>query len=115
MHAVLVSVKIHDTDRARQELTEQVVPRVSQAPGFIAGYWFEPAGDPGLVGRAVRLGGGGANRRRPDPHTAAGERDHPERRRPRRRRARLRRVDEAEILAATVGKPPPQYQDVVIA
>ena len=47
MHAVLVSVKINDYDKARQELTEQVVPRVSQAPGFVAGYWFEPAGDQG--------------------------------------------------------------------
>jgi hypothetical protein len=47
MHAVLVSVKINDFDKALEELKEQVVPRVSQAPGFIAGYWFEPAGDQG--------------------------------------------------------------------
>jgi hypothetical protein len=47
MHAVLVSVKINDFDKALEELKEQVVPRVSQTPGFIAGYWFEPAGDQG--------------------------------------------------------------------
>jgi hypothetical protein len=47
MHAVLVSVKINDPDPALQELREQVVPRVSQAPGFVAGYWFAPAGDQG--------------------------------------------------------------------
>ena len=47
MHAVLVSVKINDFDSARRELEEQVIPRVSQAPGFVAGYWFEPQGDQG--------------------------------------------------------------------
>jgi hypothetical protein len=47
MHAVLVSVKINDYEKARQELTEQVVPRVSQLPGLVAAYWFEPAGDQG--------------------------------------------------------------------
>jgi heme-degrading monooxygenase HmoA len=39
MHAVVVKVSIDDYERGRQFLTEQVVPRVSQAPGFIAGYW----------------------------------------------------------------------------
>jgi hypothetical protein len=39
MHAVVVKVSINDFDRARQFLTEQVVPRASQAPGFVAGYW----------------------------------------------------------------------------
>jgi len=39
MHAVVITVSITDFDRARQFLTEQVVPRVSQAPGFVAGYW----------------------------------------------------------------------------
>ena len=47
MHAVLVSVKINDYENARKELEEQVVPRVKQAPGMVAGYWFEPAGDQG--------------------------------------------------------------------
>jgi hypothetical protein len=39
MHAVVVKVNIDDFDRGRRFLTEQVVPRVSQAPGFVAGYW----------------------------------------------------------------------------
>jgi hypothetical protein len=39
MHAVVVKVNIEDYERGRQGLTEQVVPRVSQAPGFVAGYW----------------------------------------------------------------------------
>ena len=39
MHAVVVNVNIADFDQARQMLTERIVPRVSQAPGFVAGYW----------------------------------------------------------------------------
>jgi hypothetical protein len=39
MHAVVVRVRLDDEDLARQFLTDQVVPRVSQAPGFVAGYW----------------------------------------------------------------------------
>jgi hypothetical protein len=39
MHAVLVRVSIGDVDVAHKGLTEQVVPRVSSAPGFVAGYW----------------------------------------------------------------------------
>ena len=39
MHAVVVKVTIHDFDTAREGLVTEVVPRVSQAPGFVAGYW----------------------------------------------------------------------------
>jgi len=39
MHAVVVRVKINEEDAAAQALNEQVVPGVSQAPGFVAGYW----------------------------------------------------------------------------
>jgi hypothetical protein len=39
MHAVVVKVNIDDFEKGRGFLTEQVVPRVSQAPGFVAGYW----------------------------------------------------------------------------
>jgi heme-degrading monooxygenase HmoA len=42
MHAVTVKVTIVEPDRALNELRERVVPMVSQAPGFIAGYWLEP-------------------------------------------------------------------------
>jgi hypothetical protein len=39
MHAVVVRVSIKDADGAQKALEEQVVPRVKQAPGFVAGYW----------------------------------------------------------------------------
>ena len=39
MHAVVVKVKINDSEAAEKHLREKVVPGVSQAPGFIAGYW----------------------------------------------------------------------------
>lgn len=40
MHAVVVQVTIKDdTGAAESHLREQVVPGVSQAPGFVAGYW----------------------------------------------------------------------------
>jgi hypothetical protein len=40
VHAVVVQVTIKDdTGAAESYLREQVVPGVSQAPGFVAGYW----------------------------------------------------------------------------
>ena len=39
MHAVVVKVKINDSEAAEKHLREQVVPGVSQSPGFMAGYW----------------------------------------------------------------------------
>lgn len=39
MHAVVVRVTINNADSGRELLTSQVVPRVSAAPGFQAGYW----------------------------------------------------------------------------
>ena len=40
MHAVVAQVTIKDdTGAAESHLREQVVPGVSQAPGFVAGYW----------------------------------------------------------------------------
>lgn len=39
MYAVVVRVTINDVDKAREELQNRVVPNVSQAPGFVAGYW----------------------------------------------------------------------------
>jgi hypothetical protein len=39
MHAVVVRVNIDDHEEATARLREEVVPRVSQAPGFVAGYW----------------------------------------------------------------------------
>jgi hypothetical protein len=39
MHAVIVNVTINDPDAAERDLHEQLLPRVSQIPGFVAGYW----------------------------------------------------------------------------
>jgi heme-degrading monooxygenase HmoA len=39
MHAVVVNVTINDEESSVEMLRSQVVPRVSGAPGFVAGYW----------------------------------------------------------------------------
>lgn len=39
MHAVVVKVRINEQEAAESHLREQVVPRVSESPGFVAGYW----------------------------------------------------------------------------
>ncbi len=38
MHAVVIDVTIKDVSAAQAELS-QLVPQVSSAPGFVAGYW----------------------------------------------------------------------------
>ena len=38
MHAIVVRVSIDDPEAATARLREDVVPRVSQAPGLVAGY-----------------------------------------------------------------------------
>lgn len=47
MHAVVVRVTIQDFDTAVEFLTSQVVPGISQAPGFVTGHWTRK-GDSGL-------------------------------------------------------------------
>lgn len=43
MHAVVVSVELHeDFEQARRRLDEEVLPRISRTPGFVAGYWLAP-------------------------------------------------------------------------
>jgi hypothetical protein len=49
MHAVVVEVTINDADAATSFLNDELVPRVSQAPGFVAGYWVRL----GNTGRSV--------------------------------------------------------------
>jgi hypothetical protein len=39
MHAVVTTVTIADRGPAESHLRDRVVPGVSQAPGFVAGYW----------------------------------------------------------------------------
>ena len=48
MHAVVVTVTIHDFDRGREMLKGRIVPAVSQAPGFIAGYWTRSEDNRGM-------------------------------------------------------------------
>jgi hypothetical protein len=40
MHAVVVRVTIDDEGPAMERLRSDVVPRVSQQPGFVHGYWM---------------------------------------------------------------------------
>jgi hypothetical protein len=47
MHAVVVNVTVHDREAATAQLDNVVVPGVSQAPGFVAGYWVALAGGKG--------------------------------------------------------------------
>jgi hypothetical protein len=51
MHAVVVKVSVQDEDPSRKFLNENIVPAVSQAPGFVAGYWVRLEG--GDEGNAV--------------------------------------------------------------
>ena len=44
MHAVVVKVSVKDGPEATQFLRERVVPNVSKAPGFVAGYWVRLEG-----------------------------------------------------------------------
>ena len=39
MHALLFTVTIHEREEADRLLHEQLVPTMSQAPGFVGGYW----------------------------------------------------------------------------
>jgi hypothetical protein len=49
MHAVVTRVQIGDLEKAQQGLRDEVLPRVTQAPGFVAGYWTRSeSGDNGL-------------------------------------------------------------------
>jgi hypothetical protein len=44
MHVIVVKVNIDDPEVATARLREDVVPSVSQAPGFVAGYWTRKDG-----------------------------------------------------------------------
>ena len=45
MHAVVVRVTVKDEEAARRMLADEVVPRASGAPGFVAGYWTRSGDD----------------------------------------------------------------------
>jgi hypothetical protein len=50
MHAVLMTVTIDpaELDQAQKALREEVIPMVSAAAGFVAGYWLDPSDGEGL-------------------------------------------------------------------
>ena len=48
MHAVVVKVTINDREAAEKRLREETLPRVSQLPGVVAGYWTRSDGPDGL-------------------------------------------------------------------
>ncbi len=47
VHAVIVRARIKDGGAATRFLRDELVPRVSQAPGFVAGYWVRLDGGRG--------------------------------------------------------------------
>ena len=47
MHAVVTTVKIVDREKAEGFLKEQLIPRLSETDGFVAGYWTNIGGDRG--------------------------------------------------------------------
>ena len=53
MHAVVVRVTLNDADQTLEQLRNQVVPSVSQAPGFVAGYWTWSGGKENGLSMAV--------------------------------------------------------------
>lgn len=70
MNALLVDVTINQREPALAVLREQIVPRASQAPGFVAGYWllsednrgtsvlvFESAESAQALARVIESGG----------------------------------------------------------
>ena len=47
MHAVVARASIENRESAERTLKEQIVPMVSELPGFVAGYWTNVGGDQG--------------------------------------------------------------------
>jgi hypothetical protein len=47
MHAVVVNLTINEPEADLRALRDRVVPLISQAPGFLTGYWTR-SGDVGL-------------------------------------------------------------------
>lgn len=41
MHAIVFRITIHDREESDRLLREEFVPNLSQAPGFVAGYWVQ--------------------------------------------------------------------------
>jgi hypothetical protein len=41
MHAVHTRVTVNDREAGEKNLQDEIVPRLSAAPGFVAGYWVD--------------------------------------------------------------------------
>jgi hypothetical protein len=48
MYAVLGTVSISDFDHARRLLHDDVLPTITEVPGFVAGYWLAPVDGTGM-------------------------------------------------------------------
>jgi hypothetical protein len=48
MHAALTTVSIGDDEHARRILHDDVLPTVTDIPGFVAGYWLAPLDGTGM-------------------------------------------------------------------
>jgi hypothetical protein len=44
MHAVVVKVSVTDGEPATKYLREEIVPRIKESPGLVAGYWVRLEG-----------------------------------------------------------------------
>ena len=49
MHAVVVRSTVHDVEQGRNLLREQVIPRLSQAQGFVGAQWVRLEGGTGTA------------------------------------------------------------------
>jgi hypothetical protein len=48
MHAVFSSVTVNDEDTGTARLRDEIVPLISSAPEFVAGYWIRLQGNKGV-------------------------------------------------------------------
>ena len=51
MHGLALGVQIEEGkwEEAREHLRNEIIPRVKQAPGLVAGYWMNPGGGHGYT------------------------------------------------------------------
>ena len=55
MHAVVTTVTITDYEAARKMLHSDLIPRVKEAPGFVAGWWMAPADGKSGEGMSIEV------------------------------------------------------------
>ena len=58
MHAVVTNVTVNDGDTGAARLRDEIVPQISSASGFIAGYWVRLPGGKGTSIVAFESEGG---------------------------------------------------------